>query len=485
VIKEFILNNSNVFNKSGKIPILDKIFYGIGNFSVGVSIQVIGTFLMFYCTAILNIPGSLVGIAISISIAWDAFTDPLMGYISDNTKSNFFGRRHLYLIIGGIGIGICNLILWNINSNHSVMTRFIIILIAIIAIKTFMTIFITPYTALGAELSNDYNERTSIQGIKTIFFLLGLIFVSVFLLYIFFQPSAEFPIGQLNPKAYSHMGLFSSIIIVLFSMFCFFCTKKYIPLLRLSEDQAVQKFSLHNLLMSFKAIISNTLFRSIALPYMFNNIASAMFSNVGLHVFTYTFHLSNQQIALIVGTQFAVSILSQPTWTYISKKIDKKPSIRLGLGLCIIASAYFFALVLFRNYTLNNALYFLPFAVLAGFGTGGLFTLPLSMIADIIDLEELNTGKRSEGTYYGCLTLFYKFSQSITLLLIGFILDIIKFNSSLPVQAEGTVISLGLILSFASGLSFIAALISLRKYSLDRLTVENIQKQITIQNKRA
>jgi Na+/melibiose symporter-like transporter len=476
------LNNSNILDKSNKISISDKIGYGIGNFSVGVAIQVIGTFLMFYCTAILNIPGSLVGLAISISIAWDAITDPLMGYISDHTKSKIFGRRHLYLIIGCLGIGIGNLLLWNIPNNFSVMTKFVIIFIVIIAIKTFMTIFITPYTALGAELSNDYNERTSIQGIKTIFFLLGLVFVSVFLLYIFFQPSVEFPIGQLNPKAYSYMGIFSSIIIVVFAMLCFFLTKKYIPILRLTENQPVEKLGLGNLLTSFKSIIGDALFRSVALTYMFNNIASAMFSNIGLHVFTYTFTLSNQQIALMVGVQFSVSILSQPAWTFISKKIDKKPSIKLGLGLAIIASAYFFALVMFKNHILGNSLYFLPFAILAGFGTGGLFTLPLSMIADVIDLEELQTGKRSEGTYYGCLTLFYKFSQSITLLLVGFILDIIKFNSSLPIQSEGTVVTLGLVLSIATTASFIAAFISIKKYSLNRFTVEDIQKQIAERN---
>ena len=479
---ELNLNNSNMIDKPNKIPMSDKISYGIGNFGVGVAIQVVGAFLMFYCTAILNISGSLVGIVISIGIAWDAITDPLMGYISDNTKSKAFGRRHLYLIIGGIGIGICNLILWNIPGNFSAMTKFIIIFVDIIAIKTFMTIYITPYTALGAELSNDYNERTSIQGIKTIFFLLGLFFVSVVLLYIFFQPTAEFPIGQLNPKAYSNMGIFSSIIIVVFSLACYFYTKKYIPLLRLAENQTDEKAGLRNLLTSFKGILGNALFRSIALTYMFNNIASAMFSNIGLHVFTYTFILNNQQIALMVGVQFAVSILSQPAWTFISKKIDKKPSIKLGLSLCIIASAYFFALVIFKNNILGNAMYFLPFAILAGFGTGGLFTLPLSMIADIIDLEELNTGKRSEGTYYGCLTLFYKFSQSITLLLVGFVLDIIKFNSNLPVQSESTVFTLGLILSISTSISFVAAFISVKKYSLNKSAVEDIQKQIAERN---
>jgi glycoside/pentoside/hexuronide:cation symporter, GPH family len=477
-VKELMLNNSNVLDKSNKISMSDKISYGIGNFSVGIAIQVVGAFLMFYCTAILNIPGSLVGVVISIGIAWDAITDPLMGYISDNTKSKTFGRRHLYLIIGGIGIGICNLILWNIPGSFSAITKFTIIFIDIIAIKTFMTIYITPYTALGAELSNDYNERTSIQGIKTIFFLLGIFFVSVVILYAFFQPTVEFPIGQLNPKAYSNMGIFSSIIIVVFSLVCYFFTKKYIPILRLAQNPTEEKAGLHNLLASFKGIIGDAMFRSVALSYMFTNIASAMFSNIGLHVFTYTFILNNQQIALMVGTQFAVSILSQPAWTFISKKIDKKPSIKLGLALCIIASAYFFALVVFKNHILSNAYYFLPFAILAGFGTGGLFTLPLSMIADIIDLEELRTGKRSEGTYYGCLTLFYKFSQSITLLLVGFVLDIIKFNSSLPVQSESTVVTLGFILSITTSLSFVAAFLSIKKYSLDKSAVEDIQKQI-------
>lgn len=470
-------NNRNK-KQSDQISLYDKITYGIGNFSAGVSIQIIGTFLMFYCTAILNIPGSLVGIAISISIAWDAITDPIMGYISDNTESKLFGRRHLYLIIGATGISVFNLLLWNIPSSFSLMTKYISILIIIIGIKTFMTIFITPYTALGAELSKDYNERTSIQGVKTIFFLLGLLFVSVVMLYLFFKPSIEFPVGQLNPKAYSNMSVWSSIIIFLFAMLCFFFTKKYISRLRLAESSAKYQFSISHIFISFKNIISNALFRAVALTYMFSNIASAVFSNIGLHVFTYTFTLGNQQIALIIGVQFAVSILSQPIWAFISKKLDKKPSIQTGLVACIAASAYFLALVLFRDFTRGNVLYFLPFAAVAGFGTGALFTLPLSMIADIIDLEELSTGKRSEATHYGCLTLFYKFSQSIALLIIGYVLDIIKFNSSLPVQSEGTVLELGLVLSVASGLCFLAALFSLNSYSLDKLAIEYVQKQI-------
>jgi Na+/melibiose symporter-like transporter len=461
-----------------KIPFPDKIGYGSGNFSTGIATQVIGTYLVFYCTVILNMPGSFVGLAVSLSIIWDAITDPLMGYFSDKTKSKIFGRRHQYILIGGIGLGISNYLLWNMSQGLSNNLKFAIIFILIIVIKTFSTIYVTPYTALGAELSNDYNERTSIQGIKTIFFLLGLAFVSVFGMFVFFRSTREYPSGQLNPGAYSSMGLFSSILIVIFALVCFYSTRKYIPILSGYAEIGISDSNINTPLSAFKEIFHNKFFRYVAFAHMFTNIASALVANTGLHVFTYTFSLSSNQIGLIIGIQLLVSILSQPIWLLVSKKLDKKPSMILGIVFCIIGSLFFLVLVLMKEYVMGNALYFIPFAILVGFGTGVLFTLPFSMLADVIDLDELNTGKRSEGSYYGCLTLFYKLSQSITLLLIGFLLDLVKFDAGLPKQAESTVIILGLMLSIGSALSFIAALLSISRYNLNRSNVEDIQKKI-------
>ena len=297
-------------------------------------------------------------------------------------------------------------------------------------------------------------------------------------MFVFFRPTPEFPSGQLNPHSYSTMGSFSSILIVIFALICFYSTKKYIPILSEHADKGVSDANLKTLLATFKEIFHNKSFRYVAFAYMFANIATALVANTGLHVFTYTFSLNSQQIGLIVGIQFLVSILSQPIWTLASKKLDKKPSMIIGIVLCFISSLLFLILVLMKNHVAGNVLYFMPFAVLAGFGTGGLITLPFSMIADVIDLDELNTGKRAEGSYYGCLTLLYKLSQSITLLLIGFILDLVKFNANLPHQAESTVIILGLLLSIGSGLSLIAALSSLSGYDLNRSRVEDIQKKI-------
>ena len=201
-----------------KIPLIDKIGYGAGNLGVGVAMQVIGSYLVFFSTAILGIPGSLAGLAVGISVFWDAITDPVMGYISDITRSKRFGRRHLYLIIGSIGISATLYLIWGIRADIDTNLKFLMIFIYIILFKTFMTIYVTPYTALGAELSNDYNERTMIQGIKTVFFLLGLALVSVAGMYFFFRPAPGYPSGQLNPQSYRNIGFASAILVFVFAI---------------------------------------------------------------------------------------------------------------------------------------------------------------------------------------------------------------------------------------------------------------------------
>ena len=466
------------------IPIRDKVAYGIGNLSVGIAMQVVGTYLVFFSTVILGIPGYLVGLAVGFSVFWDAITDPVMGYISDITKSKRFGRRHLYLIIGSIGVALTLTLMWIIPSNLNTNIKFILLFIDIILFKTFITIYVTPYTALGAELSSDYHERTSIQSIKTIFFLLGLAFVSVAGLYLFFQSTIEFPHGQLNPDSYRNIGYTSAIIVLVTSIICIWNTKKYIP--KLNRNQTIEnKGNNINLFIdSLKSTIKNKAFRAVALCYLFNNLASAFLSNIGLHVFTYTFVLTSQQIAIILGLQFLMSILSQPIWMMIASRYDKKPSMIFGLFLSFFAGIIFLGLVIFKSNVVSNVFYFFPYAIVAGFGTGALFTLPLSMVADTIDYDELNRGYRFEGFYFGSLTLYYKLSQSIAIFFIGILLDLIRFDSSLSIQSEFTLISLGLILAFGSMISFALSYLSIRMYDLNKEKVIEIQSKISIIHKR-
>ena len=434
--------------------------------------------MVFFSTVILGIPGYLVGLAVGISVFWDAITDPLMGYVSDITKSKRFGRRHLYLLVGSVGIALTLVVMWMIPMNLITNLKFTLLFIDIILFKSFITVYVTPYTALGAELSSDYHERTNIQGIKTIFFLLGLAFVSVAGLYLFFQPTLEYPHGQLNPASYRNIGFISAVLVLVSAGVCFLSTRKYIESLNRKQIKANQAGNLQAFFHALKSTIQNKAFRAVALCYMFTNLASAFLSNMGLHVFTYTFVLSSQQIAIILAVQFGISILSQPIWMLITRRMDKKPAIIVGLIFSILAGLIFVILVLFKDDIASQVIYFFPYAILAGFGTGALFTIPLSMVADTIDMDELERGQRFEGFYFGSLTLYYKLSQAIAIFFIGVLLDLIRFDSALSQQSEFTLISLGLILALGSILSFGFAYLSIRLYPLNKNKVLQIQSKI-------
>lgn len=466
-------------NKPGKIPLFDKIGYGTGNFGFGIVFQIIATYFVFYSTAILKIPGTIIGTAVSLSVIWDAVTDPMMGYISDRTGFRHFGRRHFYILFGTVALSLTNFFLWDLDPGFSLPVKTALVLILLLLIKTFMTIYTVPYTALGAELTSDYDERSSIQGIRTIFFLLGLSIATVMGMYLFFGPTPEYPQGQLNPAAYRNLGLTSSLMALAFGLYCYFTTKKYIPYLPgIDSDGARPDFRIARLVEDILEAMKNRDYKYVVLGYMFTNTATALIGSVGLHVFTYTFLFDNTAIAFIIGVQFGISIISQPLWVMISKRIDKKPAIVLGLSLSLAAGLYFLALVLLRDITTGNVFYFLPYSILAGFGSAVLFSLPLSMIADTIDVQELATGERNEGVFYGCQTLFYKLAQSLAILILGFILDLINFDSELIHQPVGTVITLGMVLAIGCIICFVLAVASYSRYSLDKTKVDMVQQQI-------
>ncbi|MCK9252194.1 MAG: MFS transporter [Clostridiales bacterium] len=465
------------------IPLLDKIGYGVNDMGIGVIYQVVAAYLVFYATSILMIPGSLVGLVVSISVIWDGVTDPFMGYLSDQTKTRHFGRRHPYIIIGGLGTAAVNLLLWTIHPELSLIVKFVWLFAVIILLKTFTTICSTPYTALGAELSVDYHERTLIQGIRTIFFLSGFLLATVGGMALFFTETALYPQGQLNPAAYREIGVAASVLVFLCSAITVLATRKYIRVLP-QENGSAQTIlpGARSLTGRLRDALNNKPFRCVVVGYLFTNVATAFASTLGLHVFTYTFGMDNQAIAIIFGSLFIVSILSQPAWVVITRRIDKRPAVILGIGLASAGCVLLLLLVFLRESVGSNALAMLPFSILTGFGIGGLSSIPASMVADTIDLEEAESGIRSEGVFYGSMTLVYKIAQSAAILVLGILLDVIGFDASLAEQSRTTVLALGLMLSVGGLLSFQMARLAYRHYTLTQAKLMQIRSQMTAES---
>ena len=464
----------NNTNRKLRLPVI--IGYGTGNIGYGLISQLMSVYLVFYSTAILKMPGSLIGLIMSVSVVWDAVSDPVMGYLSDRTVSRF-GRRHPYIVLGALFGAVANIMLWRINADQSMWLKFIWILLSVLLIKTFLTAFITPYTALGAELSSDYDERSLIQAIKTAFFLGAIVFVSAGSMFIYFTPTPEYPVGQFNPAAYRNLALTASVMMLLSGLGTFVSTKSFFTAVPTPLKQ-VGRLTARDFIRKIKFSLSHRDYRSVFFGYLFTNLASAIIYTIGLHTFTYTFHMDNYAIGIVLGIQFPVSIVAQPVWAKISEKIDKNNAVKLGLRISMLGCVMLFALTLFREAVQLHYQYLLIYSVTIGFGTSVLFSIPLSMIADTVDLQEHETGERNEGVYFGMLTFGYKISQAIAIFLLGILLDFIRFDASLTIQRSSTEILLGACLSLGSIAAFLLSNKAYRGYTLTESSVKAIQAEI-------
>jgi len=368
-----------------------------------------------------------------------------------------------------------NYFLWTISPEISILSKFSLVFLNVMLLKTFITIFITPYNALGAELVSDYDGRSSIQSIKSVFFLISLLSISSISMFIFFTPTAEYTRGQLNPDAYKNMSVAISVIMLITGLISYFSTKKYRDFLP-KNSQSSANFK--EFLDSLKIALQSKNYKAVFFGYLFTNLASALIGTVGLHIFTFTFLMDSYHIGIVFGVQLMISIFSQPVWLKISKKLDKKKAVILGLNISLLACIVLLYLVSIKEVVSVNYTFMLIYSVVIGFGTSGLFFLPLSMITDTVDLQELNYGKRNEGVYFGLLNFGYKISQSLAILLFGFVLDIIGFDPSLPYNSNTTLVMLGASLPIGSLIAFLLAKHSFKKYTLNREILTKIQEQI-------
>jgi len=404
-----------------------KLFYGIGNLAYGTVSQTEENFVMFFGTTVLGLSGVLMGIIVAISVFWDAISDPIVGRISDSTNNMVFGKRHGYILFATVGMAVTNLFLWQISPEWSVASKAIVLFLMIMLLETFNTFFASPHGALGVEISTSTHDRTKIMSIKTVFFLFGMLMPSFLLLA--FSSSVE---GQISSSQLVKMGYATSIICFVFGLVCFFGTLKYIkknPYV-ISRKQVAKKSSV---LASFFSAFYSREKRAVILGYSTSLLSTAFLSASGLHMFTFSFHFSGAQISSLMLVMFVTAILSQPFWIKQSKLTSKIRAIMSATRIAIIGSLLLALVYVFsRDIGVLTFTFSIVALCVCGFGIGALFSLPISMYSDIIVAER---GEQTScATQLGFLNLANKFSNAFGLLFVGVLLDLVKFNSKMPVQ---------------------------------------------------
>lgn len=429
----------------------NKIVYGLGNLGYSIISQTMTNFFMFFGTSVLKLSGLLVGIAIAISTFWDGFTDPIVGYLSDTKPLLKMGHRKGYMLFATFGMAIVNLAVWFVPLGISVGLKFAWVLVGMLTLETFNTFYSTPYMALGTDISKNYHDRTLIQISKTCFFLLGMIIPSV-LLYIFLPNTPEYPVGQLNPLGYRYMAIFTSAICVISGLICIIFTHENVHNFASNE-----KFKFSKIFVDFVSTLKCKNLSLLIFGYSACMVSGVILTGVGLHFFTYCFHLESGHITLLLVSLLAGTLVSQPLWFKLSVSRDKKQALLSAIFVSVVGTFLIITIFLLR-FQIKKAFLLLMLAIfVCGVGSGALYSLPTSMYSDAITMQNRLTGKDRTAMYSGVLTFTSNIVNCIALLIVGGMLDIIKFNPENEIQTLGVDTGLALILFVGVQVSLIGA----------------------------
>lgn len=468
-----------------KLGFWTKLSYGIGNLGYGSMGQTVNSFIMFFATSVMGLSGVLVGATIAITSLWDGVSDPIIGYFSDRTKNKFFGRRLLHMLCASFLLAVTNLLLWSCPVEKGSPMAIVWIMMFLLLQETFNTFFATPYSALCIDIAPDYNDQTKMQSFKSVFYILGMIMPSI-LMYIF-MPTAKLGMQtQFNKDGYIYIALVNSILVIICGLISVFGTRKRVVSMPNYEksafeeengDKKPEKHGFGKIVGGYFDTLKKRDFRTIMLGYSVSLIASIFITSVGMHLFTFCYHFSSTQISVIMICLFGGAILSQVLWVNLVKKYDKKQTLIFALCLLLVGIGLTSVTFLFRTYCTSDFIFWfvLPCIFVCGLGSGALYSLPHSMYADVVTMEQFKSKQNNAGRFTGYYTFTYNFTNSITLLVIGLLLDLIKFDSTEPVQALSVQAGLGKIVFFGSAIAISVAILIFSTYKIKRADVLKVQ----------
>lgn len=459
-----------------RVPIVQKAAFGAGHLVNNLLPGSLGVFSFFLLTAF-GMDPFLAGLLGGLPRFYDAITDPIMGYISDNTKSRF-GRRKPYIFIGAILSGALFMVLWQLNPENTQMYNFWYFLILSLVYLTGNTIFSTPLIGLGYEMTSDYKERTRLMGFSQTIGQMAWMIVPWFWVII-----ADPDLFSTQAVGVHRLAIIvGAICIVLGIMPALFC--KEIDQSHLSNRAELTFKSLFtnlkDLVKNMVLISKNTSFVKLcaATFLVFNGfqmVASFSYFIIVFYVFKGSYADAGTWPAWFSTiSAIATAIIIIPVITWIANKLGKRKAFIISTFISIVG----YILKWWGFNPENPWLMLVPIPLMV-FGIGGLFTLMMSMTADVCDLDELNNGMpRKEGTFGAIYWWMVKLGQGLALVLGGLVLKLVGFNQNEVIQTAETLTRLRIADIVIPALTAALAVWVMWKYDLTEAKAMEIKAEL-------
>jgi Na+/melibiose symporter-like transporter len=409
-----------------QLPLRTKLAFSAGSVEEAMVGAASMATMLFY-NQVLGLSASLCGIVFLIASIVDGISDPIVGAFSDRFKSRW-GRRHPLMLMSAAPLAIAFYCLYQPPEGLSDTGLFIWFLCFMIVLRTAKTFYTVPHAALGAELTDDYHERTSIFGYSAVVGMFSGALLGVLLLVVIFPSTPDYGNGLLDGSRYALLAGFGAVMIVVSLLVCTLGTKDQIPYLHQRPAQVVRFRAYFT---ELGQLFSNRSYLSVCASWMVQASSFGIIAVVSTYAYIYAFEISTEQLTVQRFAALPGLFIALPLAAYCTKRFDKKMTAISSCLICAVLLGLPFVLRLLGLFPDNDS----PWLLYALFGpmfiaylVTPLFAIVIdSQLADITDDHELNSGHRSEGLVFSIRTFAMKATSGIGGLIAGFGLELIAF----------------------------------------------------------
>ena len=445
--------------KSEQLPLWRKLIYGSGDLGFSMNNSIITAFFSVFMVTVIGMPPGLVAIIFIIGRSWDFINDPIIGHLSDRTRTKW-GRRRPFLLFGAIPFGLSFILLW-LGPNFNQTGLIIYYSLAYIVYEALATVVYMPYFALTPELTDDYDERTKLTSFRMMFNIIGSLTAYILPLLIIGNDWT-----QATKQGVLIMAAVAGIIAATPILAVFFGTK---------EKKEYQRETLPKFLPSLKAAFKNRPFVFGAMMYLFTWMTIIVVES-NLQFFIIHIVQRQSQSMIIMVSIFVTAIFALPIWNWVSKHWNKR--------YAYIGGTAFWAVVMMVLIFMNPETPFwfiMILCILAGIGVSAAQVLPWSIIPDAIEWEEWQTGERNEGMFYSLITLLGKVGMAIAQPFGLLILQLTNFQEGQGVvQPPSALLGVRLVMGPLPALLLISGIVMAFLYPLSRQEHHKIVEALRI-----
>lgn len=438
-----------------------RMAYGIGELTAAMPASLSAFFLLYFFTTVAGLSPGLAGGILLLGRLWDGINDPVIGWLSDHTRSPL-GRRYPWMLLGAIPLAACSTLLWYVPPVDGQWLLFsyyfIFSLFALIAVTAVQL----PYTALAAELTEDYDERMVLTGIKSAFSIGSGILAMVLAQVVFVQ--------VVNPELqYLILGAISSVLGLMAIGICVAGTYRQYWKIQSQRSQRLVQRTRHPLGTQLRSVFSNYAFRQVLGLYLCGwmgiQVTAAMLPYfVDVWMGLPSIHFA--QMALVVQGTAIVAIFG---WSWLSRRSGKRTIFLAGAPLAAIG------LVGMLTVQPGQIVWMYFLGMIIGLGVAVLYLVPFAMLPDVIDLDELTTGQRREGLYFSAVVFLQKLGLAIALFMSGQLLEWTGFQSGTSLQTTSALWTIRLLLGLLPALLLLGSLVFAYRYPITRERHQEIQ----------